>query len=378
MPDAQTRPLPGPPASGPPVPAPAVPGADARQAVAELAGAGALTELYGPRPTGRVDPRTLRRLLADAAARGPQGTVLALLVQLATALPLLTETAQAPTATAVRDAALGGRALLALAATDEQAGSDLTALTTTVDLDGGPDGDQVTVNGTKRWVTSALTADHALVLARHRPGRHFTNFTWVLVPLTAPGVTVRPAATELFEGSGVGHLELSGVVLSRDHLLGRTGRGLALFARHMAVERLASAAWAIELCRGAIADTDRRLRARQVDDTPLRESASVRQRLADCAVQVSSLHALWTASCDRIADGHDATAAAVLKAASGTTVERVMTTCAQLQGADGFGTGGIQQLRAESAVFAIGGGATEVVLDTVAGRLDLVLNELTP
>ncbi|WP_107450949.1 acyl-CoA dehydrogenase [Streptomyces sp. RTd22] len=364
MPDVRTRPASGPPVSG----------ADARQAVAELAGAGALTELYGPRPTGRVDPRTLRRLLAEAAARGPQGTVLALLVQLATALPLLTETAQAPTATAVRDAALGGRALLALAATDEQAGSDLTALTTTVDLDG----DQVTVNGTKRWVTSALTADHALVLARHRPGRHFTNFTWVLVPLTAPGVTVRPAATELFEGSGVGHLELSGVVLSRDHLLGRTGRGLALFARHMAVERLASAAWAIELCRGAIADTDRRLRARQVDDAPLRESASVRQRLADCAVQVSSLHALWTASCDRIADGHDATAAAVLKAASGTTVERVMTICAQLQGADGFGTGGIQQLRAEAAVFAIGGGATEVVLDTVAGRLDTVLNELTP
>ncbi|WP_030823988.1 acyl-CoA dehydrogenase family protein [Streptomyces hygroscopicus] len=366
MPDAHHRP---------------VSGADARRAVAELAAAGALTELYGPRPTGRVDPRTLRRLLAEAAASRPQGTVLALLVQLATALPLLTETAATPTATAVRDAALDGRALLALAATDAQAGSDLTALTTTVDAvdaDGGAGGDKVVVNGTKRWVTSALTADHALVLARHRPGRHFTNFTWVLVPLTAPGVTVRPAGTELFHGSGVGHLDLSGVALSRDHLLGRTGRGLALFARHLAVERLASAAWAIELCRGAIADTDRRLRARQVDDAPLRESASVRQRLADCAVRTRSLHALWTDSCDRIADGHDATAAAVLKAASGTTVERVMTVCAQLQGADGFGTGGIQHLRAEAAVFAIGGGATEVVLDTVAGRLDTVLNDLAP
>ncbi|MFI5980661.1 acyl-CoA dehydrogenase family protein [Streptomyces sp. NPDC051555] len=356
---------------------PTGPGGGVREVLSTLAASGTLRELYGKEPTGRLDPLLLRRLLADADASGPQGTVLALLVQLATAIPLLADAAATPVTREVLRAALEGETLLALAATDAAAaGSDLAALGTTVDLS-DQDGDLV-VSGVKRWVTSALSADHALVLARHRPGRHFTSFTWVLVPLDAPGVTVRPADTDLFQGSGVGDVHLSSVTLPRTHLLGRPGRGLALFARHLAVERLASAAWAIELCRRVVGDTGHHLAGRLLDGVPLRNSPSVRQRLAACAVQVSALHALWMQSHERIATDRDATAAAVLKALSGTTVERVLNECGQLQGADGFGRGGIQQLRAEAAVFGIGGGATEVVLDTTAERLDQVLAGLTP
>ncbi|MGX1885237.1 acyl-CoA dehydrogenase family protein [Streptomyces sp. NPDC055287] len=348
-----------------------------REILSALAASGTLTELYGKEPTGSLDPLLLRRLLAEADGRGPQGTVLALLVQLATAVPLLADAAATPVTRRTLRAALDGAELLALAATDEAAaGSDLAALGTTVEI--GEQHGALVVNGTKLWVTSALTAGHALVLTRHRPGRHFTNFTWVLVPLDAPGVTVRPADTDLFQGSGAGDIELSSVTLPREYLLGRPGRGLALFARHLAVERLASAAWAIELCRRVVADTARRLDDRLLDGVPLRQSPSVRQRLAASAVQVSALHALWMQSRDRIAADRDGTAAAVLKALSGTTVERVLTECGQLQGADGFGRRGIQQLRAEAAVFGIGGGATEVVLDTTAERLDHVLAGLTP
>lgn len=354
-----------------------LPDGDAAGIVSALAASGTLTELYGKEPTGRLDPLLLRRILAEADAHGSQGTVLALLVQLATATPLLAETADTPVALRTLQAALDGDELLALAATDEaSAGSDLAALGTTVDL-ADQDGDLI-LDGGKRWVTSALTAGHALVLARHRPGRHFTSFTWVLVPLTAPGVTVRPADTDLFQGAGIGHITFSSVRLPRAHLLGRPGRGLALFARHLTVERLASASWAVELCRRVLADTARRLADRPVDGTPLRQSPSVRQRLAACAVRVSALHALWTQSRDRIAAHHDATAAAALKALSGMTVEQVLTECAQLQGADGFGRDGVQRLRAEAAVFGIGGGTTEVVLDTVAERLDHLLGGLTP
>ncbi|MBT2383356.1 acyl-CoA dehydrogenase family protein [Streptomyces sp. ISL-11] len=349
--------------------------ADARRTAAALGAAGALARLYAGLPAGRLHPVPLRKLLAAAEARGRQGTVLALCVQLASALPLLAEgAARSAPAARTLSAVTAGEELLALAATDESAGSDLTALTTEVDLGE----DTLTLRGTKRWVTSALTAGHALVLARHREGRHFTSFTWVLVPLSAPGVTVRAVETELFEGAGLGHIELAGVTLPRDHLVGRPGMGLALFARHIATERLASAAWAIALCRRVLADTERRLAGRTVDGEPLSRSPLVRHRLAGCAVEVSALHALWTQLHERIATDRDGTAAALLKAASGTTVEHVLAVCGQLQGADGFGTDGVQRLRAESQVFGIGGGTTEVVLGTVADRLDAVLDELAP
>jgi citronellyl-CoA dehydrogenase len=365
------------------------PGTHARGLVAALAREGVVDRLYPRGATGGLDPVLLRRLLGEADARGPQGLVLALLVQWATAVPLLAEAASSPAAEKVLRSALDGHSLLALAATDEGSGSDLATLGTRVRLPDGGDGaggadgadgagGQLTVDGTKRWVTSATTADHALVLARHRPGRHFTSFTWVLVPLDAPGVTVRPADTALFSGSGVGHVTFEDVRLGREHLLGRPGRGLALFARHIAVERLASAAWGVELCRRVIAETARHLAGREVDGTPLDRHPSVRQRLAGCAVRTAALHALWTTSRDAIAGGHDSGAAAVLKAASGTIVDHVLTVCAQLQGADGFAAGGLQQLRSEAGLFGIGGGATEVVLDTVADRLPSVLDGLAP
>ncbi|MFD8260122.1 acyl-CoA dehydrogenase family protein [Streptomyces griseoluteus] len=346
------------------------PGRDAREVLAGLSRTGALGRLYPAGPAGRIDAVLLRRLLGAADARGPQGLVLALLVQLATALPLLAQSASTPVTEKVLRAAVEGQALLALAATDEQSGSDLAGLATRVDLTAADVEDGILVlDGEKRWVTSATTADHALVLARHRPGRHFTSFTWLLVPLDAPGVTVRPADTELFAASGVGHVTFDRCRLDCGHLLGRPGRGLALFARHIAVERLASAAWGTELCRRVLAGTVARLAGRTVDGTPLDRNPAVRQRLAECAVRVSALDALWTASYERITGERDATAAAVLKAASGATVDHVLSACAQLWGADGFAAGGIQQLRAEAALFGIGGGATEVVLDTVADRL---------
>ncbi|MGW2640677.1 acyl-CoA dehydrogenase family protein [Streptomyces sp. NPDC001348] len=353
------------------------PGRDAREVLAGLARTGLLDRLYPAGPGGEIDAVLLRRLLGAADARGPQGLVLSLLVQLATALPLLAQTASSPVAEKVLRSAAEGQDLLALAATDQQAGSDLAGLATRVDLTAADtDSGTVVLDGVKRWVTSATTAGHALVLARHRPGRHFTGFTWLLVPLCAPGVTVRPADTPLFAGSGVGHITFSGCRLDRGHLLGRPGRGLALFARNIAVERLASAAWGTELCRRVLADTAARLARRTVDGTPLDRNPAVRQRLAECAVRVSALDALWTASRERITGRRDATAAAVLKAASGATVEHVLTVCAQLWGADGFVAGGIQQLRSEAALFGIGGGATEVVLDTVADRLAPLLEGL--
>ncbi|MCP2243431.1 citronellyl-CoA dehydrogenase [Lentzea aerocolonigenes] len=336
------------------------PGAEAGAALAALGDSGELTRLYGSEPDGTLDPVVLRGLLGDAHARLRPGVVLSLLVHLASAAPLLAEHGRTATG------------LVALAATDTNSGSDLTALSTAVEI--GPD--TVVLDGAKRWVTSATTAGHALVLARHRPGRHFTNFTWVLVPLNAPGVTVRASDTTMFAGSGVGHVDFSSVSLGRSALVGRPGRALAVFARHMAVERLGSAAWAIELCRKAIADTARALELRTVGDEPLRHAPLVRHRLAECAVRVSALHGLWTTSCRRIAVDRDTTAAAVLKAASSAVVDRVLGECAHLQGADGFASGGVQQLRAEAAVFGIGGGTTEVVLGNVADRLDVVLNGL--
>ncbi len=370
--------VPAEPVSARPNPAPGTaaldalpPGADGRRIWAALGGSGRLAAVYRDGdPASGVVPDALGRLMTDVDARFGIGATLSVCVQLATSVPLLALGGD-PAARALRDA-LAGRAVVALAATDEGSGADLAGLGTTVAVED----DGVTVTGTKRWITGALYADHLLVLARHREGRHFTSFTWVLVPADAPGVSVEPADTALFDGSGTGHVRLDGVRLPREHVVGRVGRGMTSFAAHIAVERLTGTLWGVALCARTLRGTKRRLQERAYGDGTLWQLESVRQRFAACLLRTHELAALAHRLGDRVAERHDTAAAALLKASAAKTVDAVLAECAQLQGAEGFTTSGAQWTRAQAALWGIGGGTTEIVLAAVAGAADPLLAEL--
>ncbi|WP_406111975.1 acyl-CoA dehydrogenase family protein [Kitasatospora purpeofusca] len=342
-----------------------------------LGEAGVLRRLYrGGNALGPVvDPARLGDLLRAVDARGDNGATLSVLVQAASALPILgsgrAAVAPSPVA-AARERVLTGSAQVALAATDEAAaGSDLSGLGTEVRFEDGG----LVVHGGKRWVTNARSAEFLLVLARRRPGRHFTDFSWVLVPTGTAGVTVRPAATGLLANAATGHIALDSVRLPADHLVGANGRGMAVFARHMSTERLAGAQWAVALTGRVLADTRERLRGRTVDGEPLWHNAVVRRDFAECLVRVAQLRALCEDLAGTAATGQNLSAGALLKSAVGLTADAVLARCAQLQGADGFAAGGAQTVRAEAAVLGIGGGVTELMLDSVADLSEQLLAE---
>ncbi|HEU5471330.1 MAG TPA: acyl-CoA dehydrogenase family protein [Actinophytocola sp.] len=330
-------------------------GADGRTVWRALGQAGLITELFDPGPGPRLD--LLDVLLTELDRRLGVGTVLSICVQLATALPILRGALPGTdTAAKVTDAATRGETVLALAVTDAAAaGSDLMALGTTARLDG----DRVTVDGGKTWITNARTADYALVLARHRPQRHFTSFLWVLVPTDAPGVLAEPAGTGLFAGSGVGHLRFDGVTLGRDHLIGSPGRGLPTFARHVGTERAAGALWARAICRRVLAGTQRRLA-----DRGLWTNDAVRDRFARCLVELRRMDAMCA---QHAAAGPDALLSSMLlKASTAQSLDLVLAECVQLLGAEAFGSGGVAELRAEAAMFGIAGGASGAMLAGIA------------
>ncbi|GAB7046424.1 acyl-CoA dehydrogenase family protein [Catenuloplanes indicus] len=346
--------------------------ADSRQIWSALAADGLLREAYRDGDPGAgVRPDGLRTVLTVVDERFSLGATLGVCVSVASAVPLLAG-ADGGHPAEVLARTLAGAGPIALAATDETAGTDLAALATEVSIDG----DSIRVTGIKRWIANATHADHVLVLARHRPGRHFTSFTWVLVPVGAPGVTVTAADTDLFDGSGTGHVRLDDVHLHRSYLAGRPGRGMSGFAAHIAVERLAGGLWAVALCRRVLRRTRARLTAARPGGDTLWQSDTVRQRFAACLVRARQLDALTRAAGDDIVARRDTVSAALVKSAAATTVEHVLRECAQFHGADGFTRGGLQTLRAQAALFGIGGGADEVVLSIVAESADRVLAEM--
>jgi acyl-CoA dehydrogenase len=310
---------------------------------------------HGPRP------ERLGALLAELDARHALGVVLAACVQIATALPILREHATGGPIAAAYRSAVRGESLLALAATDTGgAGSDLMSLGTTAELSR----EHVLLDGEKPWITNACTADHALVLARHRPQRHFTSFLWVLVPTSADGVTVTPAPSALFEGAGLGRLSFRRVVLGRDHVVGAPGRGLSTFARHIATERLAGALWAAALSRRVLAETHRRLVVRPLGDGVMWDNAVIRQQFARCLVETWRMDA--SCASHRADDGDALVSSMLLKAAVAESLDKVLGECVQLVGAEAFVTDGFAQLRAETGMFGIAGGAAGAMLAGIA------------
>jgi acyl-CoA dehydrogenase len=325
-----------------------------------LGSAGILTDLY---EAGRPRADRMDALLAVLDERQPLGLTLSVCVQVASVLPALDSGAEDPAARE-RARALRGEAVGGLAATDAGApGSRLTELTTTLEVSG----DQVTLTGGKRWIVNATDADYFVVLARHRPGEHFTSFTQVLVPATAPGVRARPANTTFFDGSGVGHLDFDQVRLDRDHVVGGLGHGLVRFARCVTTERLAGALWGAALARRVLVRTRHHLRARELWD-----DNAVRQRFARCLVALRRMEA----TCATAGSDPGLTDGMVLKAGNALGLEEILTECAQLHGADGFGAdSGIQRLRAETAMFGIAGGTTETMLAGIADHADELLEK---
>jgi alkylation response protein AidB-like acyl-CoA dehydrogenase len=135
---------------------------------------------------------------------------------------------------------------------ETEAGSDLAAVRTrAVERDG-----HWVLDGHKVWTSGALVADVGVAVTRTDPGaaKH-AGLTVFLVPMDAPGVTVRPIR-QMTGGSSFNEVYLDGVELSDDLRLGPVGQGWKVALTVLAAERLdsgnlglANADHAVELAR---------------------------------------------------------------------------------------------------------------------------------
>jgi len=112
---------------------------------------------------------------------------------------------------------IAGTVTWCIGMSEPDAGSDLASIRTrAIDADGG-----FVIEGRKIWTSFAEHADHCYLVARTgEPGRGHAGLSEFIVDLDAPGVAVRP----IVDATGAAHfgeLELDGVRVARDRLVGR-------------------------------------------------------------------------------------------------------------------------------------------------------------
>ncbi len=260
---------------------------------------------------------------------------------------------------------VSGRTITAVGITEPGAGSDVAGLRTKA----VKDGDDWVLNGSKIYITNGVHADLYFIAARTGTARHAISI--FAVEKGTPGFTVERALDKTgWRSSDTAELRFDDCRVPAAHLLGEQDRGFRAVMQNFQTERIALGAMAVGHCTQALRLALDWVRTRQAFGAPLWDKQVVRQRIAMLDAKTRAArqylyHCAW-----RVTQGHDIVQdVSMLKALTGELVNEVTQACQQLHGGSGFMTGTpIERLWRDARVLAIGGGATEVMLDEAAKR----------
>jgi acyl-CoA dehydrogenase len=264
---------------------------------------------------------------------------------------------------------VAGKAICAVAVTEPDAGSDVKGIRTTARRDG----DHYVLNGAKMFITNGVHGDLYCVAAKTdaaaKPSQSVSMF---LVEKGMPGFHVGRALDKHgWRCSDTAELIFEDCRVPAENLLGGEGRGFYAIMSNFQNERTVIGAMAMGEAQAAIELTLDHVRTRKAFGAPLWEKQAIRQKLAMLAAKVEAgrqlvYHAAWLD-----AQGFDATReVSMVKAYCGELVNEVMYACVQFHGGMGFmRESAIERMARDARVQAIGGGATEVMLEEVAKRL---------
>jgi acyl-CoA dehydrogenase len=264
---------------------------------------------------------------------------------------------------------IAGTCITAVAVTEPDAGSDVAAIRTLARRDG----DDYVLNGTKMFITNGVHADLVFVAARTDPAVKGTRGISIFaVERGTPGFSVgRALKKQGWLSSDTAELIFADCRVPAANRLGEEQAGFYAVMRNFQNERLVLGAMAIGEAQAALELTLAYVRERRAFGGVLWDKQAIRQRLAMLAAKIAAGRELVYATAWRDARGEECVReVSMVKAYCGELVNEAMYDCQQFHG--GFGymrESAIERMVRDARIHAIGGGATEVMLEEVAKRL---------
>lgn len=252
--------------------------------------------------------------------------------------------------------------LAALALTEENAGSDLKNVSTTLTEKDG----SLVVRGAKSFISNAGAADFFVTLVSEEAG-----LSLVLVPADTPGLTTTPSP-ELIAPHVLGEVEFDDVVLPPEARLGVPGKAMSLVLGTLAVFRVSVAGAACGLAAGALAEAARHARTREQFGRPLLKHGPVAQLLADSwnDVEMARLLTYQAASAARDDAAGALNRSSMAKVAATEAASRVVDRCVQVMGRWGLvANSPIERYYRQARPMRIYEGASEVLKLGIARTL---------
>ena len=252
--------------------------------------------------------------------------------------------------------------LAALALTEQDTGSDLKALSTTIT----DSGDGLVLQGEKSFISNAGSAALYLVLAREGDG-----YTLVLTPADRPGISIT-ATPQIIAPHVLGEMTFENVELPADARLGKPGHGFELVLATLGVFRVSVAGAAVGMAQAALDEAMRHTHEREQFGRPLARLGPVAQLLAECAIEIEMARLLtYRAACRAVQDpAANLHYSSMAKVGATEMAGRVVDRCVQVMGRFGLVRGSkIEALYRQARPMRIYEGSTEVLRQSIARKL---------
>ena len=341
-----------------------------REVLRKMGDAGLFGLMYASEHGGAEADALTNLVFAEALSQSTfGGFIITVLVHTDMASPHLHHAGNAAQLAQYMPGVVAGRTITAVGITEPGAGSDVAGIKTTAVRDIRGDGDHWVLNGTKMFITNGVHADLYFIAAKTTTARH--GMSMFIVEKGTPGFTVgRSLKKSGWLSSDTAELVFDNCRIPAANLLGEENKGFYSVMKNFQTERIALAAMAVGHCTQALKMTLEFVRQRQAFGAPLFDKQTIRQRLAMLDAKVRAARAFMYHCAWRVTQKQDVVQeVSMLKALTGELVNEVVQTCQQFHGGMGYMRDtAIERLWRDARVLAIGGGATEVMLDEVAKR----------
>jgi alkylation response protein AidB-like acyl-CoA dehydrogenase len=195
-----------------------------------------------------------------------------------------------------------GGVVTAIAISEPQAGSDVSAIATRA----VKDGDSYVINGRKQWCSYGCVADYIILMARTSEGRGSNGISaFILEPKKMPGITFGRHERKMgWRGAPNTPIFLDNVRVPIENLVGEEGRGFKASMRALDLNRPTIGAQSVGLAQGALDASVAYAKERKQFNQKIADFQGVQFMLADMAMQIEAARSL-VYECARAGDAGD-------------------------------------------------------------------------
>ena len=184
-----------------------------------------------------------------------------------------------------------GEMITGAAITEPDAGSDVSAISTT----GLLHGDEYVINGNKTFITNGTIANFLQVLCISEPhAKGHDRFSVITVETDRKGYEANKLKNKLgIRASDTAEISFSDVRVPRENLIGKAGRGFQQFMVFFDHTRLHICAQAVGLAQGAMEQAIRHVRERKVFGKALASFQATQFKIAEMATRIEAGRTLY-------------------------------------------------------------------------------------